>query len=152
MNTQPVRCACCQDINQVPKHVLSQDIHSLCTTCTELTQTFGHRHTLSMDLSSLEEVNTLTAQLLKVCVPTTCTCISSHNAFSRCERYETSYWFSCTCEPISLELLKMLASLRMRFTLRDTMTQQEALYFWPCDDAPQGVLMPLLMRATRTTV
>ncbi len=151
MNTQFVRCVYCQRIIQVPEHLLRQDSHPLCTPCAELTQTFGHRHSLSMDLFSLEDVNTLTAQLFEVCTPTTCTCMSSHSAFSRADQYEASYWFSCTCESISLDLLKMLASLCVRFTLRDTVTRQEALHFWPCDTAPRGMLMPLLMRDARTT-
>lgn len=151
MNRQTVRCTFCQSPIQMSEQVMKQAIQPLCTTCVELTKTFDHRHTLSMDLFSLEDVNALTAELFRVCVPTAYTCTSFHSSFPRSDLYEVAYWFSCTYELISLELLNMLASLRVRFTLRDMVAQQESLHFWPGDAVTQGVLMPFVIRATRTS-
>ena len=144
MNTRTIRCTLCSGIIRIPEQVMRQDRPLLCTTCVELTKTLDHRHTLSMDLLSLEDVNTIFTRLLQVCPPTTWNCMSSHTSFSRSDRYEASYWLSCSFDSISFELLHMLASLDIHFTLQDTVTKQEVLCFWPNDSAPHGALIPLI--------
>ena len=152
MNRQVVLCTICQEIVQMPGQAMRQSNDFRCKRCVELQKTFSHRHSLSIDLPSLDDVNTLTGQLKKLCDSTTWSCTSSHSAFSRYDRYEAAYWLSCTCESISLQLLNMLASLHVRFMLRDMVTQQDVLQFWPGDAVPRGVLFPLVMNTMQEVV
>jgi hypothetical protein len=46
----------------------------------------------------------------------------------------------------------MLASLHVRFMLRDMVTQQDVLQFWPGDAVPRGVLFPLVMNTMQEVV
>ena len=111
------------------------------------TVTFKHRHSLSIDASSLEECNAITAQLAQLVQtdqPTDATYSSHHFCFSRSAPDCESYWLCYYYDQISIELLKVLASLRVRYTLHNIVTHEDALRFWPDYPAPQGVLASLL--------
>ncbi len=107
---------------------------------------FEHRHSLSINASSLEEFDAIIAQLAQIDQPVSATYSSHHFCFSRSAADSESYWFCYYYDQISMELLYVLASLRTRYTLHDTVTHEDSLRFWPDYLAPQGVLAPLLER------
>jgi hypothetical protein len=106
--------------------------------------TFEHRHSLSIDAFSLEECNTIITQLAQIDQPTEATYYSHSFCFSRAATDSGPYRLCYYYDRISLELLAVLASLRTRYTLHNTVTHEDALRFWPDYLAPQGVLAALL--------
>jgi len=108
------------------------------------TTIFEHRHSLSIDASSLEECDTIIMRLAHVAQPIGATYSSHHFCFSRSANDSESYWFCYYYDQISIELLTVLASLRTHYVLHDTVTHEDSLRFWPDYLAPQGVLAPFL--------
>lgn len=109
--------------------------------------TLTHRHNLSVDISSLEDLNRITQLLLQLGNPTNLDCTSHCSCVSRVETYEALYWLSCSYDCVTTDLLHGLASLSVHFTLHDTQTRKDSLYFWPGDEAPAGTLAFLLDKA-----
>ncbi len=99
---------------------------------------FEHRHSLSIDASSLEECDTIIAQLAQIDQPADATYFSHHFCFSRSSTDGESYWLCYYYDQISMELLNLLASLRNRYTLHDTVTHEDSLRYWPDYEATTG--------------
>lgn len=108
---------------------------------------FEHRHSLSIDVTSSEEFNMITAQLEKIEQPANGIHLAHASCFSRSSTDGESYWLCYYYERISMELLSMLTSLQTRYTLHDTITHEDSLRFWPDYSEPQGILAPLLQKA-----
>ena len=149
MEAQTVYCEVCQHAFRAPVGFQGQGKTQAyyCEECMMNKETLTHQHNLSLDISSLEDLNTVTQLLLQVGKPMNLDCTSRCSCVSRVETYEALYWLSCSYDQVSTDLLHSLASLSVHFTLHDVQTRTDSLYFWPGDKAPAGTLAFLLDRA-----
>lgn len=130
MGTQMRYCALCQHAFQAPEEAHRRERNDYyCDACATRMDALEHHHSLSIDVSSLDDLNAITSRLFQACIPTTYTCTSSHSCLSRSALYDVTYWLSCTYDRISLDLLSVLASLHVRFTLYNTVIHQDVLRF-----------------------
>jgi hypothetical protein len=149
MEKQLGYCAICQRTFQATTDMQRREQNqAYCDECTTGMKVLDHHHNLSVDVTSLEDLNAITHRLLRVDNPTTCDCMSHYSCTSRVETYEGLYWLSCSYDSISRDLLYELASLNVHFTLYDTQTYKDSLYFWLGDKAPAGTLAFLLNHAS----
>jgi hypothetical protein len=102
--------------------------------------TLQHPHSLSVEVHSLEELNHIASRLLEVATPHTCSYSSSHSCLSRSspdgEQYSLCYQYNT----VPLELIEVLGTIRVRYTLHDTLEHKDSLRFWPDYQVPKGTL------------
>lgn len=145
METKTRNCTMCQTVFELSE-TLSTPVDGYshyCGECEKSIYALQHRHSLSIDVSSLEEVYSITSQLAQLDQPANCLYSSHHFCFTRSSLDGDSYWLCYYYDQVSLDLL---IRLQTHYKLHDTETHQDSLRFWPDYSAPQGVLAPLLQR------
>lgn len=148
METKTTNCTFCRNAFELSEtRSLSVDASSrYCEECEKSAYILQHRHSLSIDISSLEEVYAITSQLALLERPEKSLYSSRHFSLTRSSPDGESYWLCYYYEHVSLDLLILLVRLRTHYNLYDMETHQDTLRFWPDYSAPQGVLAPLLER------
>lgn len=106
-----------------------------CERCESLLSRLQHPHALYLQASSGQELQALHSRLLGLFPP---------DAISVTEPSNTSPSLTLWYEQISLPLLHLIGSLRVRYSLHDLACDEDMLTFWPDYDAPKGVLADLI--------
>lgn len=148
METKTSNCTMCQNVFEFSETLsTSTDAYShYCQECEKSVYPLQHRHSLSIDVSSLEEVYSITSQLAQLDQPASGLYSSHHFCFTRSSLDGDSYWLCYYYDQVSLDLLNLLIKLQTHYKLHDTETHQDSLRFWPDYSAPQGILAPWLQR------
>ena len=106
-----------------------------CDRCVEVAWALRQPHVLFVRTLSRDELEGIGARLLTVSKP--CAGAFHHSSSGS---WSLTFWY----DEISYELLTLLSSLQIRYSLDNLHRDEDTLTFWPGDTTPRGTLGSLI--------
>ena len=138
MQTKALSCIRCSKLFHVPP-AFYERLHAgyECDACAEPHWDLAHPHRLSLLVDSPNELEAIHECLLRVALPVR----RLYGPLPNGGRV-LIFWYPS----LPRQLLEVLAPLRVQYCLHDAVLGEDSLQREPSDEAPRGLLAPLLLR------